>query len=347
MAKKKLNVAIVGCGHISKKHFLAINEHQDEMQIIAICDNNKDVLKSHETKYNVKGYLNLEEMLKKEKLDLVVLCSPSGNHADQTKLCASYGIHIITEKPMATNWKDGLHMVKACKDAGVKLFVVKQNRKNPSIQYLKRAILEKRFGKIHMVHINIFWNRSEDYYNKSLWRGTEKLDGGAFMNQASHYVDLLHWLIGPIEKIQSILSTTRNIESEDTGILNIKWKNGTLGSMCVTMLTYKENFESSITVIGEKGTVKIGGVSVNEIQKWEFENSKDYDVKVLENNQFKSKNFFGYTHYYQNVVDVFFREAKPDVNGDEGLKTLEILIATKISYNKNKSVTLPLDYLLS
>ena len=141
----------------------------------------------------------------------------------------------MTEKPMATSWEDGVSMVKECDKAGVRLLVVKQNRRNPTLQLLKRAITENRFGKIYMVHLNVFWNRSQEYYDQALWRGTSQYDGGAFMNQASHYVDLLDWLIGPVEKVQLMMSTTRKIEVEDTGVLNVKWRNGTLGSMSVTM----------------------------------------------------------------------------------------------------------------
>jgi predicted dehydrogenase len=141
--------------------------------------------------------------------------------------------------------------------------VVKQNRRNTTLQLLKRAVTEKRFGKIHMVHLNVFWTRPQAYYDQGNgWRGTWEFDGGAFMNQASHYVDLLDWLIGPVEKVQAMMSTTRDIEVEDTGVLNVKWRNGALGSVSVTMLTYPENLEGSITILGEKGTIRIGGVAV-------------------------------------------------------------------------------------
>ncbi len=267
--ENKIKIAVVGCGHISSKHFSSIEKHHNKLKLICICDSNKDKLLLMKKKFKVKTYSNLNEMLKNEKLDLVVLCTPSGIHADQTVLCAKHGVNIIVEKPMAINWLSGLRMVKACEDFKVNLFVVKQIRKNPVLQLLKKAISKNRFGKIYLVNINVFWNRSQEYYNQSDWRGSLKLDGGAFMNQASHYVDLLHWLIGPINEIHSLMSTTRKIEAEDTGVLNIKWSNGTLGSMNVTMLTYKKNLEASITVIGEKGTVCIGGVSVDKIKHWE------------------------------------------------------------------------------
>ena len=341
----KIRVALVGCGRISKNHFNSIEEHQDNIDLISICDIQKEVLSEHTKKYKVNGYTDLNEMLKKENLDLVILCTPSGMHANQTELCAKYNINVMTEKPMATRWKDGLRMVSACDEAGVRLFVVKQNRNNPTLQLLKRAIDEKRFGKIHMVHLNVFWSRPQEYYNQASWRGTWEHDGGAFMNQASHYVDLLEWLIGPIDKVQSMMSTTRDIEVEDTGVLNVKWRNGALGSMSVTMLTYPKNFEGSITIIGEKGTVRIGGVAVNDIQHWEFSEKKDYDDKIKEAS-YQTSSVYGFGHplYYKNVIDVLKGKAEPETDGREGLKSLEILIASYFSARDSKTISLPLEY---
>ena len=165
----------------------------------------------------------------------------------------------MSEKPMATRWKDGIAMVHACDDAKVRLFIVKQNRRNATIQLLKRAIDEKRFGRIHMVQVNVFWTRPQAYYDSAKWRGTWEMDGGAFMNQASHYIDLLDWLIGPVADVQAMTGTlARDIEVEDSGVLNVRWRHGALGSVAVTMLTYPKNLEGSITIIGEKGTVRLG-----------------------------------------------------------------------------------------
>ena len=222
---RKIKVAILGCGRISRNHFGSLEKHQSNMELISICDIQQTILSDHEEKYNIKGYLDLGDMLENEDLDLVVICTPSGLHANQTELCAEYGVNVMTEKPMATRWSDGVRMVKACDKAGVRLFVVKQNRKNSTLQLLKRAVDENRFGKIHMVHLNVFWTRPQEYYDQAAWRGTWEFDGGAFMNQVSHYVDLLDWLIGPIDKIQAMMSTTRDIEVEDTGVLNVKWRN--------------------------------------------------------------------------------------------------------------------------
>jgi len=343
---KKIRVAVVGCGRISRNHFGSINQHCDELELVAICDVDPAVLSEHADKYRVRVYIGMEEMLQNEQLDLVVLCTPSGIHPDQAVLAAKYKVHVITEKPMATRWNDGVRMVKACDEAGLRLFVVKQNRLNPTLQLLRRAVIEKRFGKIHMVHLNVFWTRPQAYYDQgSGWRGTWEYDGGAFMNQASHYVDLLDWLIGPVEKVQAMMSTTRDIEVEDTGVLNVKWRSGTLGSMSVTMLTYPENLEGSITILGEKGTVRIGGVAVNDIQLWNFDEAKDYDRQIQSVN-YETTSVYGFGHplYYRNVIDVLRGNAEPETDGREGLKSLELLIAAYLSARDGKTVSLPLEY---
>ncbi|HFC93396.1 MAG TPA: Gfo/Idh/MocA family oxidoreductase [Leucothrix mucor] len=342
---RKIRMAIVGCGRISKNHFGSIEKHADNIELTAICDTDSEVLEQHKEHYQVKGYLKLEEMLKKENLDLVAICTPSGVHPDQVVMAAKYGVQVMTEKPMATRWQDGVRMVKACDEAGVHLFVVKQNRRNSTLQLLKRAVEEKRFGKIHMVHLNVFWTRPQAYYDQAEWRGTWEFDGGAFMNQASHYVDLLDWLIGPVDKIQAMMSTTRDIEVEDTGVLNIRWRNGALGSMAVTMLTYPKNLEGSMTILGEKGTVKVGGVAVNDIQHWEFDEAKDYDDEIMEAN-YQTTSVYGFGHplYYKNVIDVMQGKAEPETDGREGLKSLELLIAAYLSARDGKTISLPLEY---
>lgn len=342
---KKLRIAVVGCGRIAKNHLASITQHNGDMELVALCDNNSAVLDSHSKEYDVPGYTSLEFLLKREDLDLISLCTPSGIHAQQTVMAAKYGIHVITEKPMATRWQDGVSMVKACDTAGVRLFVVKQNRRNSTLQLLKRAVEEKRFGRINMVHLNVFWTRPQAYYDQAKWRGTWEFDGGAFMNQASHYVDLLEWLIGPIDKVQAMMSTSLDIEVEDTGVLNVRWRNGALGSMSVTMLTYPKNLEGSITILGDKGTVKIGGVAVNDIQQWEFETPCDYDTQIHEAN-YETTSVYGFGHplYYKNIIDVMRGEAKPETDGREGLKSLELLIAAYLSARDGKTISLPLEY---
>jgi UDP-N-acetyl-2-amino-2-deoxyglucuronate dehydrogenase len=343
---RKIKIAIIGCGRISKNHFESIEKHNGELELAAICETDPVVRSEHAERYKVPAYHDLEEMLGQEQLDLVVLCTPSGTHPNQGVLVAKHGVHVMTEKPMATRWDDGVRMVKACDDAGVRLFVVKQNRLNTTLRLVKRAVTERRFGKIHLVHLNVFWTRPQSYYDQGNgWRGTWEFDGGAFMNQASHYVDLLDWLIGPVEKVQAMMSTTRDIEVEDTGVLNVKWRNGALGSMSVTMLTYPQNLEGSITILGEKGTVRVGGVAVNDIQLWQFVEPKEYDQQIQYAN-YETTSVYGFGHplYYKNVIDVLRGNAEPETDGREGLKSLELLIAAYLSARDSRTVSLPLEY---
>jgi UDP-N-acetyl-2-amino-2-deoxyglucuronate dehydrogenase len=342
---RKIRIAIIGCGRIAKNHFGSIEKHHEHLDLAAVCDVDADQLALHVEAYKVPGYRDMEEMLQVEQLDLVVLCTPSGLHPDQAVLAAKYKVHVMTEKPMATRWQDGLRMVRACDEAGVRLFVVKQNRRNTTLQLLKRAVEEKRFGKIHLVQLNVFWTRPQSYYDQGNWRGTWEFDGGALMNQASHYVDLLDWLIGPVEKVNAMMSTTRDIEVEDTAVLNVKWRSGAIGSMSVTMLTYPQNLEGSITILGENGSVRVGGVAVNDIQLWQFDQSKDYDREISAAN-YATTSVYGFGHplYYSNVVDVMRGLTEPETDGREGLKSLELLIAAYLSSRDGKTVSLPLEY---
>lgn len=343
---RKIRLGLVGCGRISGKHLEAIESHADNLQLAAVCDIDKQKLEDVTSKYSVRGYRKYEELLADKEIDAVVICTPSGIHPEQTAMAAKAGKHVITEKPMATRWADGVKMVKACDEARVRLFVVKQNRRNATLQLLKRAVDEKRFGRIHMVHLNVFWTRPQSYYDQGKWRGTWELDGGAFMNQASHYVDLLEWLIGPIADVQAMTGTlARDIEVEDTGVMNVRWRNNALGSMAVTMLTYPKNYEGSITILGEKGTVRVGGVAVNEIITWDFEEEKDYDSDI-KNASYETTSVYGFGHplYYKNVIDVLRGEAEPETDGREGLKSLEVLIAAYLSARDRKTVSLPLEY---
>ena len=343
---RKIKLAVVGCGRISKNHFGAIEKHSNDIELVAVCDDNLPVLEETAKKHQVRCYGSYDRLLRDSDCDMVALCTPSGLHASMAIQAARHGKHVMTEKPMATRWKDGVEMVRACDNANVRLFVIKQNRRNTTLQLLKRAIEEKRFGKIYMVHMNIFWTRSQEYYDSAKWRGTWEMDGGAFMNQASHYVDLLEWLIGPVADVQAMTGTlARNIEVEDTGVLNVRWRHGALGSMAVTMLTYPKNLEGSITIIGEKGTVRVGGVAVNDIQLWDFVEPRDYDEQI-KNASYETTSVYGFGHplYYKNVIDVMRGLAEPETDGREGLKSLELLIAAYISARDARTVSLPLEY---
>lgn len=342
---RKIRVGVVGCGRIANNHLKAIAGHGDELELAGICDTNAAALEQAAKEFDVPTYQSLEPMLSKSDVDAVTICTPSGLHARQAIEIAAAGKHVITEKPMATRWQDGLDMVRACDEANVQLFVVKQNRRNATLQLLKKAIEEKRFGRIYMVNINVFWTRPQDYYSQSPWRGTWEFDGGALMNQASHYIDLLHWLIGPVESIQATTATlAREIETEDSAVMNVRWRSGALGSVSVSMLTYPKNYEGSITILGEKGTVKIGGVAVNEIEHWEFSESKPEDEHVS-NANYETTSVYGFGHplYYKNVIETLRGNARAETDGREGLKSLELLIATYLSAREGNRISLPLE----
>ena len=342
---RKIRFALAGCGRISANHFAAIAKHADRAELTDICDTDAAALAKAVKETGARGHDSLTKMLAATKADIVVLATPSGLHPEQAIECAHAGFHVMTEKPMATRWQDGIRMVRACDEVPVRLFVVKQNRRNATLQLLKSAVEKKRFGRIYMVNINVFWSRPQEYYDSAAWRGTWEFDGGAFMNQASHYVDLLDWLIGPIESIQAYTATlARRIEVEDTGVISIRWRSGALGSMNVTMLTYPKNLEGSITILGEKGTVRIGGVAVNEIQRWEFAEGDPDDDKIKDAS-YQTTSVYGFGHplYYDNVINVMRGEAEPETDGREGLKSLETLIATYLSARDGKRISLPLD----
>lgn len=343
---RKVRFALVGAGRIAKNHFAAIERHAERCELVDVCDTDPKALTEAITRTQANGHSTLSSLLATTQADCVVLATPSGLHPRQTIQIAESGRHIMTEKPMATRWQDGLAMVRACDTAGVHLFVVKQNRRNTTLQLLKRAIDEKRFGRIYMVNINVFWTRPQSYYDGAKWRGTWELDGGALMNQASHYIDLLDWLIGPVDSVQAMTGTlARNIQVEDTGVLNIRWRSGALGSMNVTMLTYPKNYEGSITVLGENGTVRIGGVAVNDIEHWEFADTRDYDQQIRDAS-YQTSSIYGFGHplYYDNVIKVLRGEAEPETDGREGLRSLEVLIAAYMSARDGRTVALPLEY---
>lgn len=343
---RKIRFALVGCGRIADKHAAALQQNMEFSELVAACDSNPPALERFCHAQKVPGFSNLNDLLSKIECDVVALCTPSGLHAEQAIQAATNGCAVLSEKPMATRWQDGKRMVEVCDQNKVHLFVVKQNRLNPVIEHLKKTLISGRFGRIYMVNVNVFWTRPESYYKEASWRGTWEFDGGAIMNQASHYVDLLDWLIGPVESVQAYTATlARNIEVEDTGVINIKWRSGALGSMNVTTLTYPKNLEASLTVLGEKGTVKIGGIAATKIDHWEF-SEKDRDDEKLDEINREAANYpaWGHTKYYRNVLEVLKGNEKPVADGREGLRSLELLIAIYLSARDYTKVSLPLTY---
>jgi UDP-N-acetyl-2-amino-2-deoxyglucuronate dehydrogenase len=360
---RRVRIAIVGCGRICANHVNAIAAHHEQADLVAICDTQAERLRQTQelireaaakhpgSNTNPVHFNNYNELLaaaqaQSTPVDLVVLGTPSGLHSGQVIAAAEAGLHVCTEKPMATRWADGVSMVKACDHAGVHLFVVKQNRFNSTLQLVKRQLQGGRFGKLAMVTLNVFWQRPQSYYDQDSWRGTWEFDGGALMNQASHYVDLLDWLVGPVESLSASIATLgRSIEVEDTAALQLRWRNGALGTMAVTMLTFPSNLEGSITLLGETGSVKIGGPAVNQIEHWAFADEHPDDAEV-DQASYQATSVYGFGHlpYYANVLDTLQGKAQAMCDGREGLRSLELLIGAYRSARDGRTVHLPLVY---
>ncbi len=336
-------VALVGCGRISSNHFDAIAK-VDGLSVVAVCDSVAERATAAGEELGVPSFTAYETMLREVPCDIVTVATPSGLHPAHGALAAKAGKHVICEKPMAISLAGADALVKACDDAGVQLFVVKQNRLNPAIQLVRRAVDKGRFGRIYMANATVRWTRPQEYYDQAPWRGTWEFDGGAFMNQASHYVDLVQWLVGPVESVMAKTATlARRIEAEDSGLAILKFRNGALGSIDVTMLTYPKNLEGSITILGEKGTVKIGGTAVNRVDHWLFADYDD-DDKAIETAATNPPNVYGFGHegYYRNVLSALRGNTKADTDGRGGRKSLELILGIYESARTGTEVSLPL-----
>lgn len=336
-------VALVGCGRISKNHFEAIAK-VGGLSLSGVCDTVEARAKHAGEALGVPWFTSYETMLREAPCEIVTIATPSGLHPAHGILAAKAGKHVVCEKPMAITLASADALVNACDDAGVKLFVVKQNRLNPPVQLLKRAMEKGRFGKLYLANTTVRWTRPQEYYDQAPWRGTWEFDGGAFMNQASHYVDLMQWLMGPVESVIAKTATlARKIEAEDTGIAVLRFRSGALGTIEVTMLTYPKNLEGSITILGEKGTVKIGGTAVNRVEKWEFAEPDPDDALVEASNTSPTSVYgFGHEAYYRNVLSVLHGEAVPDTDGRGGRKSLELILGIYQSARTGREVPLPL-----
>ena len=342
-SSQAFRVALVGCGRISSNHFDAIAK-VDGLSVSSVCDSVEQRAREAGERLGVPWFTSIETMLRDAPSEIVTIATPSGLHTAHGILAARAGKHVVCEKPMAITLATADELVHASDDAGVKLFVVKQNRLNPPVQLLKRAMDKGRFGKIYLANTTVRWTRPQEYYDQAPWRGTWEFDGGAFMNQASHYVDLMQWLVGPVESVIAKTATlARKIEAEDTGVAVLRFRSGALGCIEVTMLTYPRNLEGSITILGEKGTAKIGGTAVNKVEHWEFKDA-DPDDALVEASNTNPTSVYGSGHvgYYRNVLAVLRGEAKADTDGRGGRKSLELILGIYQSALTGREVPLPL-----
>jgi predicted dehydrogenase len=344
MGKNDLKFALVGCGRIAKRHSELLGEGQiSNAKLASVCDVDEARAKAIGKNFSVPYFVDMDKMMKSVAPDVVVVLTPSGLHADNVVQLASHGKHIMVEKPMALTLDDADAMINACDRNGVKLFVIKQNRFNVPVVKLREAIDQGRFGKLVLGTVRVRWARHQSYYDQDEWRGTWAMDGGVLTNQASHHIDMLEWMMGDVESVFARSATAlANIETEDTAVVTLKFKNGALGVVEATTATRPENLEGSISVLGEKGTVVIGGFAVNEMQTWLFEDREAGDDEVLDRYSVNPPNVYGFGHqaYYEHVVDCINNNYHHLVDGLIGRKSIELISAIYESIETHKEVFL-------
>lgn len=324
-----IKFALVGCGRIAKRHA----EHIANVgTLVAACDIIEQRAKELASGYGCGHFTSLEEMLaRKPEIDVVSVCTPNGLHADHSMLALTAQKHVICEKPMAIRAEDCTRMIEAARRVEKHLFIVKQNRFNPPVVALKKAVDEGRLGKIFNVQLNCFWNRGNDYYRESDWKGRMHMDGGTLFTQFSHFIDLIYWIAGDVIRVYALTGNFLHegiIEFEDTGVIALEFKNGALGTINYTVNSNRKNMEGSITVFGEKGTVKVGGQYLNVL---EYQSIDDYAIADLP--QSRPANEYGFYQgsmsnhdkVYQNVIDVLNGRAKIATTAEEGQKTVAII----------------------
>ena len=343
MAKESLKFGLVGCGRIAVRHADLLSQGQVAgAELAAVCDMQASRAEEFGRKYGVPYFKNPQDMMKGVELDVVSILTPSGMHAENTLELAPYKKHIIVEKPMALSLADADNMIRACDENGIKLFVVKQNRWNAPIIHLREALNAGRLGKLNLGTVRVRWCRKQDYYDSDGWRGTWGLDGGVIANQASHHIDMLEWMMGPVESVFAKARTAFvNIEAEDTCVAVLKFRNGALGVIEATTATRPIDLEGSISILGDKGSVEVAGFAMNEMRHWNFETPLPNDDQIRQQ-KLKPPNVYGFGHqgYLAHVVDCIKNRKAALVDGLEGRKSLELISAMYESIETNSEVTL-------
>jgi len=345
-----LKYAIIGCGRISPNHVAAALENN--LEIVALCDIEESKLDSTIQNFNlsngIKKYVDYIEMLDIERPELVAICTESGKHGQIALDCIDAGANLIIEKPIALSLEEADMIIKKAEEKNIKVSACHQNRFNKSVQKIREAIEENRFGKLMHGTAHIRWNRGEDYYKQASWRGTWEQDGGALMNQCIHNIDLLRWMMG--DEVIEVVGMTDNlihdfIDAEDLGIALVKFTNGSYGIIEGTTNIFPKNLEETLYIFGEKGTVKAGGKSVNLIEEWQFADNLDNPEEVKEKYHENPPNVYGFGHnpLYANVIDAIKNDKQPYVTAVDGRNALELVLAIYKSASEGKIVKLPLD----
>jgi predicted dehydrogenase len=326
---KKLNFGIIGCGRIAYKHAEAF-KNNEQADLLCVCDIIEERAVRYQDKYGAGDHFtDYRRMLEQPGLDAVSICTPSGMHAAMGIAAAEAGKHVVVEKPMALSLQDADDLIKACEEHGVKLAVCFQNRFNPPVQKLRRALEAGRFGKLTHGSAVIRWFRPQDYYDQAPWRGTWAMDGGCLMNQSIHNIDLLQWMLGPVESVCGYTATNlRKIEAEDVGVAVLKFKNGALGVIEASTTVYPENLEETLSIFGEKGTAALGGIAVNKIETWKFADLTE-EIGEPEHLQQDVPNVYGYGHeaLIGDFIEAVHDDRKPYIDGREGRNALEVVLS--------------------
>ncbi|RAV21646.1 Gfo/Idh/MocA family protein [Paenibacillus contaminans] len=322
-----IHFAIIGCGHIAKKHVEAIR-NTPGAALIAVCDTNPQRVEEYVREYGVQGYTDLSDMLKNPDIHVVNVCTPSGLHAPLAVAGADAGKHVVVEKPIALTLEDADRIIAACKRNKVKLAVVHPNRFRPAIVELKKALDEQQFGKLSHANATVRWNRNQEYYDQAAWRGTKALDGGVLLNQAIHNLDLLTWLMGEAAELSAFNETRlRNIESEDVSAGIVRFANGALGIIEAAVTVYPSNIEESIAIFGEKASVKISGTSANRIEYWRMAGvSEEETNELIEKVNADPLGKPGHQCLIEDMVQAILDDRTPVVSGEDGRAALKLIL---------------------
>jgi predicted dehydrogenase len=339
-----IRFGLLGCGRIAKRHSDLLGGKQiDGACLMAVCDPIRERADAIAAKFGVSAHDHIDDLLTRKDIDAVAVLTPSGMHAAHVIACAKAGKHVVVEKPMALRLQDADDMIRACDQAGVKMFVVKQNRFNVPVVKAREALDAGRFGRLVLGTVRVRWCRDQAYYDQDDWRGTWAYDGGVLTNQASHHVDMLEWFFGDVVSVHArAITALVNIETEDTAVATLKFRNGALGIIEATTAVRPKDLEGSLSILGEKGTVEIAGFAVNQIRHWRFVDELASDKEVIEKFSVNPPNVYGFGHqaYYQHVVDCLLHQRAALVDGLEGRRSLELISALYESIETGAEVPL-------
>jgi UDP-N-acetyl-2-amino-2-deoxyglucuronate dehydrogenase len=334
-----INFAIVGCGHIAKKHAESI-ENAEGANLFAVCDTIPANMEYYFETYGVETYTDFDEMLQNDQIDVINICTPSGFHAPLAIKAANAGKHVVVEKPIALTRQDSDAIIEACAKNGVKLSVVHPNRFRPVMIELKKAMEENKIGKLSHGNATVRWNRNQEYYDQAPWRGTKAYDGGVLMNQAIHNLDLLLWFMGDVEEVYSMDATRlRNIETEDVSTGVVRFKDGSLGVIEAATTVYPQNLEETISIFGETGTVKIGGRNALYVDHWNVASmNEDETNQLIERVKQDPLGKPGHQWIIEDMISSIKEDRQPIVTGEDGKKALLLVLALNKSAELNQPV---------